>query len=428
MDDFKEKKIQEEPNAWDQADREAAQECGDRKETVKKNRGMKIFSYVLTALLSVAVTLAVLNFGVIRPLKEKLSADTSKLDLLEQVIDECYIGDADKSAMEDAAANAMVNAIGDRWSYYISAADYQAYVERSQNAYVGVGMTVAVREDGQGLDIRQVNAGGPAEEAGILPGDVLVGVNGTSVLDMDINDITDMVRGEENTTVDLTVSREGEELTFTATRRQFETVVATGEMLDGNIGLVTIENFNSRCCEESVAAIEALIDQGATALIFDVRNNPGGYKHELVNLLDYLLPEGDLFISEDYEGNREVDRSDKACVDLPMMVLVNSESYSAAEFFAAALREYGVAEIVGNQTCGKGYFQTAIKLNDGSAVNLSIGKYYTPNGVSLAEVGGITPDHVVEVDEELFLDIYADLVEPENDPQIQKAVEVLLAG
>ena len=157
-----------------------------------------------------------------------------------------------------------------------------------------------------------------------------------------------------------------------------------------------------------------------------MRNNPGGYKHELVRILDYLLPAGPLFRSEDYRGKVDVDESDAACLELPMAVLVNGDSYSAAEFFAAALSEYDAAIVVGEKTTGKGYFQSSFTLEDGSALNLSIGKYTTPNGVSLANVG-LTPDVTVEVDEETSFLIYAGTLDPAEDPQIQAAIEILKA-
>ena len=193
---------------------------------------------------------------------------------------------------------------------------------------------------------------------------------------------------------------------------------------EDQIGLVTIYNFDTRCEQETIAAIEELLKQDAKALIFDVRNNPGGYKDELVKILDYLLPEGPLFRSEDYQGKVLVDESDAKYLDIPMAVLVNGDSYSAAEFFAAALDEYDAAITVGEQTCGKGYFQSSFKLDDGSAVAISIGKYTTPNGVSLADVG-ITPEVCVEVDEETAFLIYAGTLDPAEDPQIQAAVTAL---
>ena len=223
----------------------------------------------------------------------------------------------------------------------------------------------------------------------------------------------------------ITVQRSGEELTFQVTRKLIQVVVAEGEMLEGNIGLVTIANFDARCADETLAAIDRLLSEGAEALIFDVRNNPGGYKDELVKILDYLLPEGALFRSVSYTGKETVDESDAECLKLPMAVLMNEESYSAAEFFAAALEEYDWAVTVGNHTVGKSYFQTTFQLSDGSAVGLSIGKYCTPNGVTLAEVGGLAPNIPVEIDDETAAKIYADLLAPAEDPQIQAAVEAV---
>lgn len=385
-------------------------------------KNMKVFlSYVLVALLASALTLTLNQNSM-----ASLSREESKLDQLSRLIQERFIGEADVKAMEDAAADAMVNALGDRWSYYLSAEEYAAYKDRVTNSYVGVGITINLREDGTGLNIVEVTKGGPAEEAGLLAGDILIKADGNALAGLDVNTAGDYVRGEAGTTVDLTVLRGDEEKTFTVERRIIQTPPASWTMLEGKVGLVTIENFHDGCAEFARAGVEELMAQGAVALLFDVRNNPGGYVHELVKLLDFLLPEGDLFRSVDYLGKETVEKSDKNFVDLPMAVLVNGESYSAAEFFAAAIREYEAGFVAGTQTCGKGYFQTAIQLKDGSAVGLSVGKYFTPKGVSLAEAGGLIPDVVTEVDEETFLDIYAGALDPSADPQIQAALEKLL--
>lgn len=380
---------------------------------------LRVLSYVLVALLTASLTLG----GVALYLHSQPAPSTSKLDALETLIQDFFIGEVDRTKIEDAAANAMVSALGDRWSYYIPADQYAAHQEQKNNAYVGIGITIAQLEDGS-LDVRQVAEGGPAEEAGVQDGDRIVGVNGESILGMDLETIKGMIRGEAGTTVELNLMREKEELTLTVTRRQIKTPVATAKLLDGGIGLVTIVNFNSGCFEETKAAVESLREQGAKKIIFDVRNNPGGYVHELVPTLDYLLPEGPLFRTEDYAGKENVQNSDAAFLDLPMAVLVNGESYSAAEFFAAALKEYEAAVVVGEQTCGKGYFQTTYELPDGSAVGLSIGKYFTPKGVSLAGVG-ITPDVMVPVDEETFNAIYAGTLDAAEDPQVQAAIAAL---
>jgi len=381
-------------------------------------RLLQILSYILVAAIASCVTLLL---TVEAPI---ISKPSSKLDAIQSLINQVYIGDADKKAMEDAASAAMVSAIGDRWSHYMTVEEYQAYKERMDNAYVGVGITIT-KQDGSYIEINKVEVGGPAEEAGIKAGDMIIAVQGQDVAPMTIDEVKNLVRGEENTQVNLTLRRDHREFTVAVTRRTINTVVASGQMLDGNIGLITITNFDSRCAEETIAAIESLVEQGAKGLIFDVRYNPGGYKHELVALLDYLLPEGALFRSVDYEGNESVDESDADYLDMPMAVLMNGDSYSAAEFFAAALSEYGVAKMVGEPTTGKGRFQQTFNLQDGSAVVISVGKYCTPNGVDLTDVG-LTPDVLVDIDDELYMNIYYGRVDVKDDPQIQAALKLLL--
>lgn len=383
---------------------------------MKKKIGL-LLSYILVAALATTLTLFLVS---------RESKGTSKLEQLEALIEERYIGEVDTVALEDAAADGMIDALEDRWSYYIPASEYETHKEQMANAYVGVGITIVLREDNTGFDVMVVNEGGPAEEAGMQAGDVIVAIEGQSAEGMTTTDARNLVRGEEGTEVQITVKRDGEELTLSVTRRQVQTPVATGEMLDGNIGLVTIENFDSRCADETITAIEELLEAGAEKLIFDVRNNPGGYASELVEILDYLLPEGDLFRTVNYAGRENVDKSDANCLEIPMAVLVNADSYSAAEFFAAALSEYDAAIVVGEQTSGKGYFQNTYELSDGSAVGLSIGKYFTPKGVSLEGVG-ITPDVEVSVDDEIGTQIYYGTLEPAEDPQIQAALEALNA-
>ena len=379
-----------------------------------KKKILLTLSHILVAALAAAVTLAV----------AVPKSEVSKLEELESLILERFIGESDRVAMEDAAADAMVASLGDRWSYYIPADEYQDYLEQMANAFVGVGITIQVTEDSDGLLIVAVTQGGPAEEAGLLVGDVLVAVEETRIAGMSTGEVKNLVRGEEGTWVNLTVARNGREETIPVERRTIQVAVATYTMLEKNVGLVRIANFDTRCAEETISAIEALLEQGAQALIFDVRGNPGGYASELVKILDYLLPEGDLFRTVDYAGREHTDTSDESCLELPMAVLVNGDSYSAAEFFAAALREYDWAVIVGQKTCGKGYFQNTLPLSDGSAVGLSVGKYFTPNGVSLADVG-VTPDRVVEVDEQTRWKIYYGTLPIEEDIQLEAALELL---
>lgn len=378
-----------------------------------KNKLLRFLSYVVVAMLATAITLQM-----------TMKTGTGKLDRLENLIQERYIGEADGEAMEDAAAAAMVKATGDRWSYYIPASQYEAHKEQSENAYVGIGITIQQAEDGSGFLIVMVNQNGPAQEAGIQVNDLLIAVEDQDVREMTADQVRELIRGEAGTKVSLTVMRQGEHQTLAVERRRIESAVATGQMLADGIGLVKISNFDERCASESIAAIQKLQQEGAKKIIFDVRNNPGGYAEELVKLLDYLLPEGDLFRSVSYDGTEKVDTSDADCLDMPMAVLINGSSYSAAEFFAAALQEYQAATIVGEPTVGKGVYQTTISLGDGSAVALSTGKYFTPKGNSLTDVG-VIPDVRVDVDEETAEKIYYGTLSYADDLQIQAAIQVL---
>lgn len=388
------------------------------------SKGMRIVTYILAFLVGSAVSAVMImqfwNSGQDGP-------DMQKLSQIQTLLEERFVEEVDPVKLQDAAAGAMVDAAGDRWSHYISAADYTSYLERAANAYVGIGITIQLQEETGAMEIIEVLDGGPAKQAGLQVHDVVIQVEGKQCAELGLDGTKALVRGEAGTDVHVTVLRDEQQIEFTVTRQRFETPVATGTLLENGYGLITIENFESRCAEETIAAIDSLISQNAKGLIFDVRFNPGGYKSELVKVLDYLLPEGPLFRSQGSNGSEDVDYSDASCIDLPMAVLVNGDSYSAAEFFAAALQEYGAGTVVGQQTCGKGYYQNTFQLADGSAVAISTGKYFTPNGISLAGVG-ITPDVPVEVDQETYAAIYYDNLEPEEDPQLQAAIQALISA
>ena len=374
-----------------------------------------VLSYLTTAMAACAVTLLV-TIG--------KTPGSTKLDQVEYLIKNRFIEEADMEKAEDAAATAMIDSLGDRWSYYLSAADYATHKEQVENAYVGIGITISPEENGQGFLIQAVQKDSGAEAAGLLAGDIITGAESQDVRGMTTAQLRDIIRGKEGTSVSLEITRDSEVLRVQVTRMQILTEVVSYEMLENSIGLIAISNFDARCADETIAAIEALREQGAQALIFDVRNNPGGYATELVKVLDYLLPEGDLFRTLDYAGRETVDKSDASFLDMPIAVVCNEDSYSAAEFFPAAIQEYGAGTIVGMPTCGKGYFQYTYELSDGSAVGLSAGKYFTPSGKSLIGTG-IQPDVVVEVDDETRAKIAYGTLDAKDDPQIQAAVDIL---
>ena len=363
---------------------------------------------------------------------EQVEADTAaqedyheKLDEIVALLNEVYVDGYDTDKLGDYLAQAAVAATGDRWSYYVSAEDYDAFVESNENAYVGIGVTVESSDDlTDGVQITKVTPNSPAEEAGIEADDRIYAVEGETVESLGLDEAKNRIRGEEGTEVTLTILRGEKKFDVTVKRASVEVEVVKYSMLDGSIGYIKINNFEANSADRTIEAIDTLRGQGAKALVFDLRFNPGGRKDELVRVLDDLLPEGPLFRSVDYKGNESVDYSDADCVELPMAVLVNGDSYSAAEFFAAALQEYDWATVVGTKTCGKANYQQTFRLSDGSAVAVSTGHYQTPHGVTLANVG-VTPDKIVEVDNKTYLELYKEAVAVKDDAQLQAAIKAV---
>lgn len=348
-----------------------------------------------------------------------------KLDEIVALLNEVYVDGYDTDKLGDYLAQAAVAATGDRWSYYVSAEDYDAFVESNENAYVGIGVTVESSDDlTDGVQITKVTPNSPAEEVGIEADDRIYAVEGETVESLGLDETKNRIRGEEGTEVTLTILRGEKKFDVTVKRASVEVEVVKYSMLDGSIGYIKINNFEANSADRTIEAIDALRGQGAKALVFDLRFNPGGRKDELVRVLDDLLPEGPLFRSVDYKGNESVDYSDADCVELPMAVLVNGDSYSAAEFFAAALQEYDWATVVGTKTCGKANYQQTFRLSDGSAVAVSTGHYQTPHGVTLANVG-VTPDEIVEVDNKTYLELYKEAVAVKDDAQLQAAIKAV---
>lgn len=321
--------------------------------------------------------------------------------------------DADLSKAVDSALDGMVEGLGDRWSYYLDPESYQDTLESRANNYVGIGVTVSYdREDG--LLVQEVTEEGPAQQAGVKAGDVITHVDGTSVAGDARYEATDMIAGEEGTQVGLTLlGEDGTTRTVTCTRQTLKSDSVSSKLLDNGVGYVRLDNFYSGAASSLSREVQSLMDQGATSLVLDVRSNPGGYVAELIAALDYLLPEGPVFTERPRWGKETVYESDASCVDLPMVVMVDANSYSAAELFAAQLRESVQAPIVGEVTSGKGYAQLTFPLVNGGGLGLSVSAYCTGGGHSLIGEG-------IQPDVELSLD------DSGTDNQLQAAIDLLL--
>ena len=391
-----------------------------------------VWAAILIALcLTAAAVVAIRTVSSIPSLKPpeevKEYSASDKLNEALNVIEKYFVGDWEEDKAADGAVAGVVESLGDRWSYYISADEMQAYLNDSENKYDGIGIVIRKREEG-GILISSVYGVSPAADAGVQPQSVIYAVDGTDITDYTLEEAKTLIaEGIARGRVELTVTEpDGTERIFSLVPGKVEVIPVEYSMLEDGIGYIRIENFKARSGNLAIEAVEKLRADGANALIFDVRNDPGGNLNELLKILDYLLPEGTLFISQSKGGEQVRQYSKPDCVEMPMAVLINSESYSAAEFFSAALSEYGWATLVGEKTTGKGYAQTTIGLSDGSAIHISIEEYFTPNGVSLAGTG-VTPDIEIPLTDEEFELLYYDLLPPEDDAQL-KAAALLLAG
>ena len=343
----------------------------------------------------------------------RASMGTYGASLLEglKLVEDKFVGEYDETAAVDAALEGLVSGLGDRWSYYLTEEEYQAQNQRRTNQYVGIGVTITYeREDG--LLIQEVTAGGPAEAAGLRSGEVITAVDGVSLAGDARFEGSSLIQGEEGTTVSLEVlGAGGVSRTVEVARASMDTDPVEYEMLEGDVGYVRLLNFYDNSAARLEAAVAELQAQGAQAMIFDMRDNGGGYLSQLTDMLDFLLPEGPIFITRDKAGHEEVTYSDASCVDLPMVVLVNEDTYSAAEFFAAELQEWGVARIVGEPTSGKGYSQQTFALPHGGAIAISTGAYFTGSGTSLIGTG-------LTLNQEIYQT-------GEGDAQLEAALELL---
>ena len=393
---------------------------------MKKNYIRIIGIVLVTAAVTAAVTLLFLQqhifsvFGGEEGYKQALSYVQA-----QQAIEEEFVGEYDPAALREAAMDGMIAALDDQWSYYMTAEEYAAYLQNGNNEYSGIGVVIQAAETGEGLLITEVYPDSPAEAAGIQPGQLLLAIDGVAVQDTEAAGT--LIREKQGQELCLRIRQaDGTEQELRLTGAAVYKKPVSYTLLENDIGYIRLANFEYTVNDAFRAAVEALQAQGARALIFDVRFNPGGKVSELTAMLDYLLPEGTVFISRDKDGEETVYGSDAACVELPMAVLVNGYSYSAAEFFAAALQERGAAVVVGEPTTGKGRSQSNYQLADGGVLHISTKSYYTAAGVNLAETGGIIPDVQLALEAEAAAKLYQNQLAYDEDAQILAAVQALL--
>jgi len=348
------------------------------------------------------------------------SEQAAKLDQIVKLLKDYCIYDVDEGYSEDMALTAYLAASGDPYAQYFTPEAYASLLSADAGNNVGIGIMVTDTE--KGLLVASVMLCSPAETAGILAGDVITKVDGTSLADKSYTDKANLLLGKEGQTLALTLLRGEETKSVSVTRQKYESPSVTGRLLpDGKTALVRIEEFNGTTAAPFKELTASLAAQGAKAFVYDLRGNPGGSLDSVVAVLDYLLPKGRLVTLENRSGITRVFDSDESSFDYPAIILTSGTTASAAELFSACMRDYGAARLLGETTFGKGVAQSIITLPDGSALKFTTDKYYSPKTKNYDGVG-LKPDIEVKCPETLTDFAHADY---ENDPQLQKAVQTL---
>lgn len=416
--------------AIDPSQGDAAETPAEDKRPPKPIRKISLAAAIFLALfLCVATFLSTYTIMMVRidaavNEQKAMSAKYSKLDSLFSYIEEKYVREYDESALWDSIYNGLFDALGDPYTDYMTAEEFEAYKADRSGSYVGIGVHVVYDAVNEGIAIYRVTPNSPAEQAGLQAGDLITAVEDIVVSLQTYSDALNLVPGEEGSAVTLTIQRGDETLEKHITRAKVATQNVLYERINGSVAYITILSFSeSTVTEQFQKALSQAQTDGCKAYLFDVRNNPGGSLDVICNVLDLLLPEGVTVRIVAPDGTETTKNSDaEHFLDAPMAVLCNGSTASAAELFTADLRDYGLAKIVGETTFGKGTMQTISPLSDGSAVKLTSSFYNPMSGVSYDGVG-IHPDVEVILTAEQKSRFY--LLSHEEDPQLQAALRLL---
>lgn len=344
-----------------------------------------------------------------------------KLRVLENFIDENYYYNDEVSTeqKEDGLYKGLLESLHDPYSVYYTAQEYKALTEDTEGIYYGIGAYISRKEGSDYPLISGVIPGTPAEESGLLKGDLIYKVDGESMEGLTIEEVVSRVKGPEGTVVHLELIREKETepVEKDVDRRQIDSPTVSGKMLPEQIGYIQVSEFDTVTTEQFRSKLKELEDQNMKGLIIDLRDNPGGNVGTVTEMAGMILPEGLVFYMEDKNGERMDYTCPGADFHLPLVVLVNEYSASASEIFSGAVQDAEIGTIVGTRTYGKGVVQTIYSLHDETAVKLTIASYYTRGGQNINKVG-IKPDVEEALDKEAFL-------KDGTDTQLNRALEVL---
>ncbi len=399
-------------------------------ECKKKKRSVSYFTLAISLILVAILVFQITYLAVGQMYKRQMNSllsntfSNAKINEISQIYKENFIYDFTDEDILNGLIQGYIYGTGDRYGHYYTAEEYKAYTEQLNDRSVGIGIIVGFNGEANAIEVYRVYENSPASKAGIEQGDLVFSVDGSKVSDVGYATATDMILGEIGENVVLTVQKKDTMTTkdITVTRNEYTATTVEYKLVSG-IAYIKITNFYKNTATELKNAIIDLKGQGAESIIFDVRDNGGGSLTSIVETLDYLLPEGIMFTIKDKKGKTEEYRSDKASVDMPMAVLVNGNTASAAELFTSALSDYGKAVSIGEKTHGKGSVSTPFALSDGSHIYISTALYYPPKSDNF-DGEGIIPDHKVSLSHEASqISLYK--LPVEDDDQLKFAIELL---
>lgn len=347
-----------------------------------------------------------------------------KLMAIDKALNQYYVGDIDKNKMEQGIYKGFVAGVGDPYTTYYTPEEFASFMEKSSGTYAGIGVQMTVDQADNTITVVEVFPGSPAEKAGMLPKDKIVGAEGKKFTGDDFEEVPKVIKGKEGTKVKVDIYRPSENTTYNLDITRENVVYPSIEhrMMDNSLGYIQIRSFEEPTYEQFKAALTDIEAKGAKGLVIDLRNNSGGLLHITEKIVDELIPEGIIVSTKDNKGEIKTTYADDKYTDIPIVVLVNEQSASASEVLSGALKDHDRAALVGTTTFGKGIVQSIMPLTDGSALKVTTSQYFTPSGVCIQGTG-IEPHYKVELTPELMIKPKLDYSE---DIQLQKAIEILL--
>ena len=349
----------------------------------------------------------------------------SELSKYKRLIDKYFLGDVDEEKLKEGAIKGYIEGLDDQYTEYISKDDMKDYLEDATGNFVGIGIYMTKDADANKIMVLSPIKGSPAEKAGILPGDYIVGVDDVTYTAEDMSVAANKIKGEVGSSVKIEILRNSETKTFEITRENIKVNPVEGQVLENNIGYIEFSSFDDGTADDFKAKYEELEKQGIKSLVIDLRNNGGGIVSEALQIADYILEKDDVILYEvDKNNKEEIEKSENdPIINMPIVLLTNGNTASSSEILAGALKDHGKAKIVGTKTYGKGVIQQLLTLPDGSGLKITSEEYLTPNKTKINKIG-IEPDEKVELPDTVKNVL---TIEQKDDTQLQKAIEILKA-